>query len=290
MSHSLKNLAILKNMKPIIEYQDYHLFIRDYYDDRKRRSYFSWREFAKLAGFASSTYLRLVSEGKSNLSRVTMDRMVGAMELVGYEVPYFKAMVNFCNAKNETAKAKFLGEMQSIALEYKVRIVDKEAVEYFDGWKNSVVRELAPLMRGATPGKMAKACCNEISAAEVADSLAFLTKAGFLKKDPSGAYRQTEKNVVASKEGMAYAVHAFQKKVGDLGIEAIERFGADSRSISGITLTVNRDSYERIAREIDEFRKRIIAIASDTEDANRIYQMNLQFFPMTWDVNEIKEV
>ena len=94
-------------MKPIIEYQDYHLFIRDYYDDRKRRSYFSWREFAKLAGFASSTYLRLVSEGKSNLSRVTMDRMVGAMELVGYEVPYFKAMVNFCNAKNETAKAEF---------------------------------------------------------------------------------------------------------------------------------------------------------------------------------------
>ena len=53
---------------------------------------------------------------------------------------------------------------------------------------------------------------------------------------------------------------------------------------------MNRDSYERIAREIDEFRKRIIAIASDTEDANRIYQMNLQFFPMTWDVNEIKEV
>ena len=78
--------------------------------------------------------------------------------------------------------------------------------------------------------------------------------------------------------------------MGDLGIEAIERFGADSRSISGITLIVNRDSYGRIAREIDEFRKRIIAIASDTEDAHRIYQMNLQFFPMTWDVNEIKEV
>ena len=65
---------------------------------------------------------------------------------------------------------------------------------------------------------------------------------------------------------------------------------AHSVMVSGVTLTVSRDSYERIAREIDEFRKRIVAIASDTEDANRIYQMNLQFFPMTWDIDKIEEV
>lgn len=277
-------------MKPITEYQDYHLFIRDYYDDRKRCSYFSWREFARLAGFSSPTYLRLVSEGKSNLSRVTMDRMVNAMGLAGYEVPYFKAMVNYGNAKNEESMAKYRKEMRTIALEYKVRVVDKEAVEYFDGWKNSVIRELAPMMPGATPGKMAKACCNEISAADVSASLEFLTKAGFLKKDSDGAFHQTEKNVTASKEGLVYAVHALQKKMAGLGAESIERFDAETRSVSGITLSVDRIAYERIAREIDDFRKRIIAIASDTEDADQIYQMNLQFFPMTWNINEIKEV
>ena len=46
-------------------------------------------------------------------------------------------------------------------------MVDKEAVEYFDSWKNPVVRELAPMMPGATPSKMAKSCCNEISAVEI---------------------------------------------------------------------------------------------------------------------------
>jgi uncharacterized protein (TIGR02147 family) len=276
-------------MKSITEYKDYHLFVKDFYEDRKKFSYFSWREFAKLAGFSSPTYLRLVSEGKSNLSRVTMNRMISAMGLAGYEADYFKAMVNFCNAKDDSAKMPFWKEMRTIALEYKVRVVDKEAVEYFDGWKNSVVRELAPMMPKATPGKMAKACCNEISAADVCASLDFLTKAGFLKKDGDGTYRQTEKNVVASKEGMVYAVHALQKKMVALGGESIERFDAEKRSVSSVTLTVNRNAYERIAREIDDFRKRIVAIAADTTEADQIYQMNLQFFPMTWNVNEFKE-
>jgi uncharacterized protein (TIGR02147 family) len=276
-------------MKQITEYKDYHSLIKDFYEEQKRTSYFSWREFAKLAGFSSPTYLRLVSEGKSNLSRVTMNRMISAMGLAGYEADYFKAMVNFCNAKDDSAKMPFWKEMRKIAIEYKVRVVDKEAVEYFDGWKNPVIRELAPMMKGATPGQMAKACCNEISAADVASSLDFLTKVGFLRKDASGAYRQTEKNVVASKDGMAYAVHALQKNMISLGGEAVERFDAKTRSISSVTLTVNRKGYERIAREIDDFRKRIVAIAADTNDADQIYQMNLQLFPLTWKIKELKE-
>ena len=276
-------------MKPIVEYQDYHLLIKDYYEERKRTSYFSWREFAKVAGFSSPTYLKLVSDGKSNLSRVTMDRMVNAMGLTDYEVDYFKAMVNYGNAKEGELKDAYLKEMRKIALEYKVRVVDKEAVEYFDGWKNPVIRELAPMMPGSTPGQIAKMCCNEISAAEVAASLEFLTRAGFLKKDSDGAYRQTEKNVTASTEGMAYAVHAMQRKMINLAGESIDRFGPHERNVSGITFAVNRECYERISNEVDAFRKKIIAIVSDAEEADQIYRLNVQLFPMTWKLNSLEE-
>ena len=276
-------------MKPIVEYQDYHLLIKDYYEERKRTSYFSWREFAKVAGFSSPTYLKLVSDGKSNLSRVTMDRMVNAMGLTDYEVDYFKAMVNYGNAKEGERKDAYLKEMRKIALEYKVRVVDKEAVEYFDGWKNPVIRELAPMMPGSTPGQIAKMCCNEISAAEVAASLEFLTRAGFLKKDSDGAYRQTEKNVTASTEGMAYAVHAMQRKMINLAGESIDRFGPHERNVSGVTFAVNRECYERISNEVDAFRKRIISIVSDAEESDQIYRLNVQLFPMTWKLNSLEE-
>ena len=273
-------------MNPITEYKDYHPLIKDFYEDQKRTSYFSWREFAKLAGFSSPTYLRLVSEGKSKLSRVSMNRMISAMGLVGFEVDYFKALVNFCNAKDDESKMPYWKEMRRIALEYKVRVVDKEAVEYFDGWKNQVVRELAPMMPGATPGQIAKTCCNEITAAEVSKSLEFLTKAGFLKKGADGSYRQTEKNVAASKEGMAYAVHAMQHKMLQLADESIERFEPQERSVSSVTFTVNRECYERIVQEIDSFRRKIAAMPSEIEKADQIYHLNMQLFPLTWKLNK----
>ena len=91
-------------MKPIVEYQDYHAFLSDYYEERKRTSAFSWREFAKIAGFVSPSYLKMVCEGKTNLSKVTMGRVAQAIGLVGYEVEYFETMVQFGNAKNDEQK------------------------------------------------------------------------------------------------------------------------------------------------------------------------------------------
>ena len=54
-------------MKSVLEYRDYHAFMQDFYDSRKKSGAFSWREFSKNAGFSSSNYLKLVCMGKSKL-------------------------------------------------------------------------------------------------------------------------------------------------------------------------------------------------------------------------------
>ena len=132
--------GIFISMKPIVEYQDYHAFLSDYYEERKRTSAFSWRELAKIAGFVSPSYLKMVCEGRTKLSKVTMGRVAQAIGLVGYEVEYFETMVLFGNAKNDEQKKIFLEQMHSISLAHKVRIVDKDAFEYDDTWKIPVVR------------------------------------------------------------------------------------------------------------------------------------------------------
>ena len=145
-----------------------------------------------------------------------MNRMISAMGLAGFEADYFKALVNFCNAKGDDAKMPY--------------------------WK-----------------------------------------------DADGSYCQTEKNVTASKEGLAYAVHSMQHKMLQLADESIERFEPQDRSVSCVTFTVNRECYERIAQEIDAFCKKIVAMASETEDADQIYHLNMQLFPMTWKLKKDEE-
>ena len=276
-------------MKPILEYQDYHAFMSDYYEERKRTSAFSWREFAKIAGFASPSYLKMVCEGKTNLSKVCMERVAHAMGLVGYEVTYFKAMVQFVNAKKDDLKKKFLEEMLAIAVAHRVRVVDKDAFEYYDGWKNPVVRELAPMMPGAMPGEIAKACVQEVSALEVRKSLQFLERAGFLRQVGENTYEQVEKDVVGSKEGLPLAIRSLHREMGRLAIDSLDRFGAEERNVTGMTMGINRDAYEKIVAELDSCRRRIMSIASECDELTQVYRLNLQLFPLSRDIKEIKE-
>ena len=48
-----------ETMKPIIEYSDFRKFMLDYYEERKRRSAFTWREFSKIARFTSPNYMKV---------------------------------------------------------------------------------------------------------------------------------------------------------------------------------------------------------------------------------------
>ena len=268
-------------MKPIVEYKDYRAYMADFYEERKRTSAFTWREFAKIAGFASPSYLKLVCDGKSSLSRVTMNRVAVAMGLVGYEIEYFEAMVNFGNAQKDDAKKEYLDKMVSIAVANKVRVIDKDAFEYYESWKNQVVRELAPMMPGAMPGEIAKACAQEVTAPEVRKSLDFLEKAGFLKQTEENVYEQTDKAVVGSKEALPLAIRMMHREMGRLGVESIDQFGPDERNVSGVTLGVNREGYEEIVHELDACRKKIISIAARCDALDQVYRLNLQFFPLS---------
>lgn len=276
-------------MKPIVEYQDYHVFLNDYYEERKRTSAFSWREFAKIAGFVSPSYLKDVCAGKTKLSKVTMGRVASAIGLAGYEVTYFEAMVQFDNAKTDEIKKKFLEQMHAIALDHKVRIVDKDAFEYYDSWKNSVVRELAPIMPGAMPGEIAKMCTQEISALEVRKSLAFLERAGFLKQVDENIYVQTEKSVEGSREGLPLALRSMHREMGQLAIDSLDRFASNERNVTGVTMGIDHDAYERIVHELDECRKKITAIAEECDNIKQVYRLNLQLFPLSKEVAKNEE-
>ena len=175
-------------MKPIIEYSNYREFMLDYYEERKRVSAFSWREFSKIAGFTSSSYMKVVCEGKSKLSKIGVERVATAMGLGGFELDYFRAMVKYGQAASEETKKAAYRDMLAIAKVHKVRVLEGDLFAYYDSWRNPVLRELAPLMPGATPGEMAKLCYNTTSAQEVRESLDFLTKTGLLKKTANGNF------------------------------------------------------------------------------------------------------
>ena len=272
-------------MKPIVEYSDFRQYMLDYYEERKRRSVFSWREFSKIAGFTSSSYMKVVCDGKSKLSRIGVERTGAAMGLVGFEMEYFRAMVEFGQASTEEKKKAAYQNMLAIAKVHKVRVLEGDLFEFYDSWQNPVVRELAPLMPGATPGEIAKKCYPEISAAEVQQSLNFLTKAGLLKKAGDSAFVQAETSITGTPDATRLALRGMHRQMSKLATPALD-LPVEQRNFSGVTMGVSRESYERIVKVLDECRRQIIAIAADDKDIDQVYRLNLQLFPLTKNVKE----
>ena len=272
-------------MKPIVEYSDFRQYMLDYYEERKRRSVFSWREFSKIAGFTSSSYMKVVCDGKSKLSRIGVERTGAAMGLVGFEMEYFRAMVEFGQASTEEKKKAAYENMLAIAKVHKVRVLEGDLFEFYDSWQNPVVRELAPLMPGATPGEIAKKCYPEISAAEVQQSLNFLTKAGLLKKAGDSSFVQAETSITGTPDATRLALRGMHRQMSKLATPALD-LPVEQRNFSGVTMGVSRESYERIVKVLDECRRQIIAIAADDKDIDQVYRLNLQLFPLTKNVKE----
>ena len=268
-------------MKEIIEYTDYRKFIKDYYDDRKRCSAFSWHAFAQKAGFSSDVYLKYVCEGKKNLSVGSAGSVAAAMGLVGFEYDYFVLMVSYAHAKSDEAKKAAFEERCAMAKAHKMRILGSEEFKYFKSWKNSVIRELAPHMPGAKPLEMAKACKQKISAAEVSETLDFLVKAKLLKKDRDGNYHQTDKAIkMAPVEAVPLAARDLQRQMGEFAIRSLS-LPLSERMMSGYTLGLTRRAYERIKKETEDYYRRVVAIATEEDETEQVYRLNVQLFPMS---------
>ena len=269
-------------MKDVFEYTGYRQYIADFYAERKVKSAFTWREFARMTGFSSSVHLKYVSEGRFNLGEDAVERVAKAMGLGGNRLEYFRAMVEFDHAVTDNVKKEIFDRMLSIAKQSNAKVIEGDAFRYFDSWKNPVLRELAPSMPGAKPLALAKACRPKISAAEVSDSLNFLVKANLLTKDADGNYKQADKIVTAGPmEAAPVAIRGLHRQMGEIALDAIEGVPQNERHFSGVTLGITRSAYDEIVAVIDDCRRKIIEIATRDDSTDEVYRLNMQFFPMT---------
>lgn len=267
-------------MKPVFAYESYRGYLLDYYRERHERG-FTWRQFAAAAGYASPVFLKLVCDGKHNLSELGALRVAAAIGLSGAELAYFELLVRFEQEKDFEKKQEFFAELRKLAKACGTKVVGEDQYDYYDSWRNPVVRELAPLLPGAKASELAAEFLQETSAKEVKDALEVLVRNGLLKKSGSG-FEKSETSVTTGKlEAGKLAVRNMHRQMGELAVKALDSVPAEERDISGMTLGLTEDAFCQIREELAAFRRRVAAIAMASPETERVYRMNLQLFPLT---------
>jgi uncharacterized protein (TIGR02147 family) len=179
--------------------------------------------------------------------------------------------------------------MLAFAGQNKAKILEGDSFRFFGDWKNPVLRELAPAMRGAKPLALAHACRPKVSAAEVSDALKFLVSAGLLEKDDQGNYTQTDKVVTTGPmKAVPVAIRGLHRQMGEFALEALDTLPISERHFSGITMGVTAETYAKVVEELAQCRKRIVSLVADEPHPDKVCRLNFQLFPLTENLNNGK--
>jgi uncharacterized protein (TIGR02147 family) len=276
-------------MPSVFAYSDYRAFMRDAFAEKKASSRFSWREFAKRAGYTSPVFLKLVAEEKSSLSTEGVERVGLALGLTNKEQEFFRLLVPFTHETNNAKKQKIFNEMRKIAALCKSHIVEAELYDYYKEWYHSAIRELAPNV--SSENDISKLLIPKIPLPQVKASIALLLKLGLLEKDSSGRYHQTNKHLATGENISSMAVRKHHENMGTLAVAALESISKEERDISGITMGLSKDGFEAIKTELANFRRRLKEIAEQSENSENesVYRINLQLFPLSKTTGKTKE-
>ena len=267
-------------MKTIYKYTNYRKYLKDFYEEKKSLEGYTYRDFAKQAGMNSSSWLMHLIKGSKNLSNETAVKVAKVLGLHKTEIEYFEMLVCFTQAKTNEIKDHYYQKM--IALKKRLNIVkiSEEHYEYYTKWYHPVIRSLVTKIDFKDDYVMlAKKVLPVITPAEAKKSVILLEKLGFIKKDPSGKWLQKNLVISTGDEVSSLNVVNYHKQVCKLAEDAFDRSSREWRDISALTLGINKEDFLKIKSEIQAFRKKIMSIAQDSKDADRVYQLNFQFFP-----------
>jgi uncharacterized protein (TIGR02147 family) len=275
-----------KTAKKVFEYLDYREFLRDYYNQKKEANpAFSLRVFSDRIGFKAKDFISRVMNGDKNLSGQSIPKVASGLRLGKHETEFFIGLVKFNQAETTEERNAAFEEMQA-ALKV-VRFAEKQHIlghaQYmvYSHWRHLTIRSLIGMFGfDGDYEALAKQVHPKITVEEAKKSVKLLEDCQLIKKDDNGKYSLTESAITTGDRTSKLALRGFHQHCLKLAADSIDRDPPGSRHISGLTLGISQEGYERIVERINAFRKEIALIAEEDQNSDKVFQLQFALFPV----------
>ncbi|MBR2272149.1 MAG: TIGR02147 family protein [Fibrobacter sp.] len=275
-----------KPTKKIFEYLDYREFLKDYYNAKKEANQaFSLRVFSDKIGFKAKDFISRVMNGDKNLSSQSIPKVASGLRLGKHETEFFIALVKFNQAETTEERNAAFNEMQAVLKV--VRFAEKQQLlghtQYmvYSDWRHLIIRSLIGMFGfDGDYETLAKRVHPRITAEEAKKSVKLLEDCMLIKKDKGGNYTLTENAITTGDRTSRLALRGYHQQCLKLAADSIDRDPPGTRHISGLTLGISQEGYERIVERINAFRKEIALIAEEDESSDKVFQLQFALFPV----------
>lgn len=279
----------MSEMPSVYGYTNFRLYLAAFYQARKagKRGY-SYRQFAQAAGFTSPNFLKLVIEGQRNLTPVSLEKFIEALQISPQQAAYFRALVHMNQASSDEQRQIYYTELQKLIPHTRRRELDADAAEYLSHWIYPVLRELVqhPDFR-EDPHWVQRRLTGRIDLKEITQALSFIKKKGLITRDADGRYRVKDDVVISSDEVKSLAVRTYHRQALAQCVAALEDLPLDQREFGALIFQLPEKALGELKQKLKSFRRELHSWALEQgqekalEDESLVVQLNLQMFPQT---------
>ncbi len=273
-------------MSNIYGYIDYIEYLQDDYKKRKQKnSRYSYRAMAEKLGLNSSTVVRIMN-GKRGLSKSMIPRFSSYLQLNDKENRYFSQMVVFRVARSEQARVAAYRELLALR-SGRIKTISEKQYQFYEEWYYTAIREILRIsdFKGDFD-KLAQTLIPAITAPQARRAVDLLIELGMVEK-LSSSYSVTSANISTGEVWESTAVHNFQCAVTQKALESLEGLPREERDFSTMTMCYSSKGIQKAKEILKRAREELTRIEEADEEKDRVFQINLQLFPLSRPAKEI---
>jgi uncharacterized protein (TIGR02147 family) len=265
----------------VYDYFDYQAFLRDYIDVRKKdNSWFSYRYFASKISMDHSNLIKVLL-GKRHISQENALSIAEFLKFNNKEKDYFTTLVEFNKSRSE-AKSKHLFEKLFNIKNVSPKKLEPHQYDYYREWYHTAIYSLLDYYDFRGDFKELAAELNPpITVKEAKESISLLEQLNLIRKEADGRYVQTQKMITSGQNWLSIAIQKFQEETIKLALRSLTHDSKNVRDISTLTMSLSKSDIEAIKEITEQYRKSIIKVINESGPGDTVYQLNIQFFPMT---------
>lgn len=268
-------------MVSVFDYIDYRFFLKDRVEEmRQSASILSYRYVGRKVGMDPSQVVKIV-QGQLHLTEAKIGAFAQFCGLKGKEAEYFRLLVLFNRARSSEESRSYFEQMVNLSgvpsLELK-----RDQYLFFAKWYNCAVWcALASFDCRNNYKELGAYLAPPIPASEAKEAVSLLDRLGLIKRNEHGFWKSTDQNLTTGKDWNSVAIRAYQQEMIRLGGEALERFPKEERDISSLTLGISPDMLDEVRTLTEDFRRTLAKLSNQCPATDRVYQLNVQLFPIT---------
>jgi uncharacterized protein (TIGR02147 family) len=265
----------------VFRYRDYREFLAAFYAQGKAGG-LSYRGFARVAGLGAPNYLKLVIDGKRNLSAEMAERFAQACRLNEESTQYFTLLVAFNQATDDVQRNALHEALSRFARFRSSQRLDLAQKEYHSSWFIPAIRELVTCAGFQEDAAwLAQQLEPSISEKEAAHALEVLQRLGLLERDDTGRLVQATRAVSTGQQASGLYIRNYHAESMQRAVHAMHHLPPEDRYISALTLSASQATLAEVRRRVIEFRQELVALCDADPDPSRVVQLNLQLFPLS---------